>query len=123
MAAILIKEQNMAYFGDGQEVLRILDELKMSQPFLAGLLDNKPSNSTLSAWLKGQLFLPGDRVQRIVDMARRLKKISDGVAPLPLMFKDVNLWKLLFEQSDQRNIRQKLQGVGVSNEFLNEVSQ
>src|ERR1700719_484834 len=60
MAAILIEEQNMAYFGDVQEVLRILDELKMSQPFLAGLLDNKPSNSTLSAWLKGQLFLPGD---------------------------------------------------------------
>jgi hypothetical protein len=112
MAAILIEEQNMAYFGDGQEVLRILDELKMSQPFLAGLLDNKPSNSTLSAWLKGQLFLPGDRVQRIVDMARRLKNISDEVAPLPLMFKDVNLWKMILEQHEERDEQRMLEHVG-----------
>jgi hypothetical protein len=112
MAAILIEEQNMAYFGDGQEVLRILDELKMSQPFLAGLLENKPSNSTLSAWLKGQLFLPGDRVQRIVDMARRLKKISDEVAPLPLMFKDVNLWKMILEQHEERDAQRMLEHVG-----------
>ncbi len=102
----------MAYFGDGQEVLRILDELKMSQPFLTGLLDNKPSNSTLSAWLKGQQFLPGDRVQRIVDMARRLKKISDEVAPLPLMFKDVNLWKVILEQRELCDTSKLLEHVG-----------
>jgi hypothetical protein len=104
----------LAVFGGPEEAESIMSELEISAQFLAALLGNRPSSSTIHHWTKGIAgFLDGAKQQRILDMLRKLKAIQDEVPyRMPLAFKNVQFWLTFLEQREAEQVRRVLQGVG-----------
>jgi hypothetical protein len=78
-----------------------LRDLNCSINFICAISERAPSPSLISLWLNGSKRLDNSVTAPLVETLSQLKEIADSVRPLPLQFRDVNLWREILQNRSE----------------------
>jgi hypothetical protein len=79
-----------------------LRDLGCSIAFLVAVTEGSPCQSTVTQWVNGMKRLDDSDTNALVETIRALQEIRDAVAPHPLAYRDVRLWRKLVQRQQER---------------------
>lgn len=90
-------------FSNESVVQKATRDLGVSLNFLCALAGDVISPSSISLWLNGTRKLDDSQTRPLVEIISELRAIVDEYNPMPLLFKDADLWKQILALRRSRN--------------------